>query len=177
MSWIKDISGSTFSDALRNRELKREIPKIDYWPSIAAARFRYVPVGKTQVLDENLVLPWERIDSDFETRFRLAFNRIRFLESNSIYDFPPNQKACQSAADALELLRHKRLLPPLINATNDESVLFEFFIRESKYSLDFYNSGEIVYLEKSKYGQARVFELDEGELGDAISKIFLAYDL
>lgn len=124
----------------------------------------------------NNTVPLQSDHIDFEERFLAASRRISDLcSSEHDFDFPPTENAFKMAVDALELLRQNKLLPSLINATNDHSLLFEFFIKNQKYSLNFYNSGEIVYLAKRHNEKVVVIEIDESELEEAISEMILAY--
>ncbi len=83
----------------------------------------------------------------------------------------PNQAVRDIAITALERLRKGNVLPTLINATGDESLLFEFSIGGDSYSLDFYNSGEIVLLKRVRGEVLSASEFDQGGLEEAISNI------
>lgn len=112
----------------------------------------------------------------FERKIRENIERVHKLYANNTFEKAPNKEVYELANRTLELLRKKTILPSLINATGDESILFEFFVESDKYSIEFYNSGEIIFIERRKNKQVRVIEIGEHELAKAVEKIALAYD-
>lgn len=103
-----------------------------------------------------------------ELWFRQAKQRISFLKTiNPALDYI----IVENALNALGSLRLNRILPTLINRTGDESLLFEFFLGEDYFSIDFYDSGEIVYLRKTEDLPAHVIELDIEDIPEVATEI------
>lgn len=82
----------------------------------------------------------------FEEKYERAKRRIVRLCKLDLT--APNEHVKQLALETLKLLKENSILPSLINSTGDESLLFEFFIGEHSFSVDFYNDGEIIYLRR-----------------------------
>ena len=108
-------------------------------------------------------------------RYEKAKERIIEISNNQEDVFAPNQTACEMALEALKLLWDYKVLPSLINPSGDESLLFEFFMGNDFYLIEFYNSGEIIYL-KRIVGKPKVIkEIDFQNLKDVIQEIISAY--
>lgn len=129
--------------------------------------------GKTWKTKEKDVVT---IISPFEEKYEKAKRRIIKLCANQIEVNAPNQNVQRSTLQTLRLLKEKNVLPSLINSTGDESLLFEFFIKADSYSIDFYNSGEIVYLRRVEGQIANGGEINFEQLERAVSEIASAYD-
>lgn len=117
------------------------------------------------------------IISPFEEKYEKAKSRIVRLCSNQIEANAPNQNVQRLALQTLKLLKKSGVLPTLTNSTGDESLLFEFFINEDSYSIDFYNPGEIVYLRRIQGQITDVAEVTlEQLINEVVLEIALAYD-
>lgn len=81
-----------------------------------------------------------------------------------------NEEVKNLALQTLNLCLQARIMPSLINSTG-ESLLFEFFKGKKSFSLDFYNSGEIVYLRRSEGEQTFVAEIKSSQIKEVVSRI------
>lgn len=148
----------------------------DYW--------QYIPKSKVARSLAFAETAWRKKEKDvvtiispFEEKYEKAKSRIVRLCSNQIETDAPNQNVQRLALQTLKLFKKSGVLPTLINSTGDESLLFEFFINEDSYSIDFYNSGEIVYLRRIQGQIADVAEVDiEQFIREVVPEIALAYD-
>lgn len=105
---------------------------------------RSVEVHKLKWDDKSIVVA----SADFIEKYMSAKTRIIELCKNSYDEYPPNQMAQDLALKTLELLKNNKILPSLINSTDDSSLIFEFFVNDKFYLIEFYNSGEIIYLRR-----------------------------
>lgn len=111
------------------------------------------------------------ISSAFDRRYEEAKKRIVLLCQNQNDEFAPNQKAKEIALEILDFLRKQKIMPSLINSTGDKSLLFEFFTGENSFSIDIYNSGEIIYLSNIQGLQTHVIEFAENQIKEVVAKI------
>ena len=107
----------------------------------------------------------------FEEKYSKAKNRINDLCSNQEYTEALSREVRQSALDTLRSLKQENILPTLINPTGDNSLLFEFFINNDVYAIDFYNSGEIVYLRRRQGHNPSVTEISHEQVNETVSEI------
>lgn len=164
--------------------------------SVACARFseRFLPAynnppanrwnyGRKSLIARSLAVSekgWKEkdfitTDDIFGDQFREAKERITQLCNRQNDKYAPNQVVQEIALKTLNLLRKAMIAPSLINPTNDESLLFEFFVNDSSYSIDFYNSGETVFLRRVKGHPVHVIEVDINQLTEVIDEIAHAY--
>ena len=109
-------------------------------------------------------------------KYGKAEKRIIELCLNQEDEYSLNENVRKMALAALNLLWRSEVAPSLINPSGDESLLFEFFVEEDFYLIEFYNSGEIVYLRKTT-GQPKVIkEIGFQELEEATKEIARAYN-
>lgn len=114
------------------------------------------------------------IISPFEKEYKKAKERIEELCNVDSPD-APNQIARELALEALKLLWTYKITPSLINPSGDESLFFEFFVKDDYYLFKFCNSGEIVYL-KRIVGQPKIVkEINTQQLEEATKEITSAY--
>jgi len=115
------------------------------------------------------------IISPGELKYRAAKKRILELCSNLEDLESPNQAVQNIALYTLNLLKEQNVFPSLINATGDESLLFEFFIEEHSFSIDFYNNGEIIYLRRINNLTPFISEVDSEQLKEIVLEIAHTY--
>jgi hypothetical protein len=113
--------------------------------------------------------------SDFIEKYKSAKTRILELCQNSNDEYAPNQTAQDLALHTLELLKTNKFLPSLINSTDDSSLIFEFFADDKFYLIEFYNSGEIIYLRRIEGQPKLVIEVKIDEINKIIKDISRAY--
>jgi hypothetical protein len=113
--------------------------------------------------------------SEFEENHNKAIARVNNLCQNPTDEYPPNLISQEAALETLNLLRSYNIVPSLINSTDDESLLFEFFSEKISYSIEFHNSGEIYYLRKAKGDVGFIFEIDKEQLREFTSEISSIY--
>jgi hypothetical protein len=112
---------------------------------------------------------------DFIEKYESAKNRVIELCQNSNDEYAPNQTAQDLALHTLELLKTNKFLPSLINSTDDSSLIFEFFADDKFYLIEFYNSGEIIYLRRIEGQPKLVTEVKIDEINKIIKDISRAY--
>lgn len=113
--------------------------------------------------------------SDFKEKYEAAKNRIVQLCENSEDEYAPNQIAQRLALYALDLLKNCKVVPSLINSTDEESLIFEFFTEDKYYLIEFYNSGEIIYLRRIEGQPKFVTETTVNGVKEIIKDITRAY--
>ena len=121
--------------------------------------------------DEGIVVA----TSDFKEKYEAAKNRIIQLCKNSDDEYAPNQAAQGLALHTLSLFKNCKVVPSLINSTDDESLIFEFFVDDKFYLIEFYNSGEIIYLRRIEGQPKLVTEIKIDEINKIIKDISRAY--
>lgn len=115
-------------------------------------------------------------NSALEEQYKKAKERIEKLCQDLTDVSAPNETAQHLALRALELLKENALLPTLINSSHDESLVFEFFVKNDAYSFDFYNDGETLYGRRVEGEIPHIAEIkNEERLIEAISEISRAY--
>jgi hypothetical protein len=87
-----------------------------------------------------------------------AKRRIHYLCEEAKFEL--SKTVLNNSLEAIKVLSDNNIVPSLINPTGDESLLFDFFIADEYFSLNFYSSGEIVYLYQKSNFPAHVTELD-----------------
>lgn len=115
------------------------------------------------------------ISSAFRQRYEKAKERIIKLCQNQDDAYSPNYVARKNALETLNLLRNHRILPSLINSTGDESLIFEFFVENNFYLIEFHNSGELIYLRRIVGQPKFVTEINNTQLKEVIKEIARAY--
>ncbi len=115
------------------------------------------------------------ISSEFREQYEKAKERIIKLCQNQDDASSPNYIARESALETLDLLRNHRILPSLINSTGDESLIFEFFVENNFYLIEFHNSGELIYLRRIVGQPKFVTETNNTQLKEVIKEIARAY--
>ena len=113
--------------------------------------------------------------SDFIQKYESAKNRIVELCQNSNDEYAPNQTAQKLSLYTLELLKSNKVLPSLINSTDDSSLIFEFFVENEFYLIEFYNSSEIIYLRRIEGQPKFVTETSIDAINHIIKDIIRAY--
>ncbi len=114
--------------------------------------------------------------SPLDEKYKKAKERIDELCQDLADVSAPNETAQYLALRALELLKENALLPTLINSSHDESLVFEFFVKNDAYSFDFYNDGETLYGSRVEGKIPHIAEIkNEERLIEAISEISHAY--
>lgn len=113
--------------------------------------------------------------SPIEEKYKKAIKRINELCQNPIDLNAPNEVARLLALNTLELLKNNNVLPSLINSSHDESLVFEFFVNQDTYSIDFCNSGEVIYGRRIKEQMLNISELKEEQLKGVVLEISHAY--
>ncbi len=108
--------------------------------------------------------------------YRKLRHRIESLYLNNEDPKMPNAIAGVLALAALRACNVERVLPTVINPTGDESILLEFFIGEDVYSIDIYNTGEIVFLTKVSGQPVHAVEIEQNQLAGVVAKISHAYE-
>lgn len=109
-----------------------------------------------------------------ELRYEVLKSRIEDLCSCFTED-GPNRQVMAIAIRALQICKEANMFPSLINVTGDESILFEFFFNGNRFAIDFYNSGDIVFLQRKFNEIPSVADIAPGELKAIISTIALSY--
>lgn len=115
--------------------------------------------------------------TDNDEKFEQAMRRLDFLCRDTTDESLPNSYCRTVGTAILKLCRQHGILPTLINPTGDESLLFEFFLRNNVYSIDVYNTGEIVFISRIDGVTGNAQEFEPGQLSDIIATISLAYEL
>lgn len=110
-------------------------------------------------------------DSVSAAKFQKAKKRIERLCQNSDDADAPNQIAEDLAIRVLELCKETDFFPSIINASGDESLLFEFFTNENYYLIEIYNSGELIYLPRLNGESMPASEITLEELKGLIKTI------
>lgn len=141
----------------------------DYNPKSIISRS--VEVHKVKWNNKSIVVA----SAGFIEKFKSAKTRIIELCQNSNEEYPPNQTAQDLALHTLEVLKVNKVLPSLINSTDDNSLIFEFFINDKFYLIEFYNSGEIVYLRRIEGQPKFVIETTIEEIKKIIRDITKTY--
>lgn len=102
----------------------------------------------------------------------LAELKDRILEMEK-YDLEgkPGMHAQRTALYALQLSSDAGILPRTINPTGDESILFEYFCGDDVYGLDFYDSGEIVFVQRRVGTRTTGKEIDVSKLDETVNTI------
>ncbi len=113
--------------------------------------------------------------SPLEEGYKKAKERIEELCQNTNDTNAANEVVRQLALNTLELLKKDDVVPSLINSTNDESLIFEFFVKEDFYLIEFYNSGELIYLRRIKNQPKFTTEINAGQLKEITKEIAHAY--
>jgi hypothetical protein len=98
-----------------------------------------------------------------------AKRRIHYLCEEPKFEL--NDTVLKNSLEAIRILSENDIVPSLINPTGDESLLFDFFIGNKYFSLDFYSSGEIVYLYRNSELPAHVTELDITDISKVAREI------
>lgn len=132
---------------------------------------RSIEVHKLKWNDKSVITA----SAEFIGKYKSAKNRIIELCQNSSDEYAPNQKTQKLALHTLELLKNNKILPSLINSTDDSSLIFEFFIDDRFYLIEFYNSGEIVYLRRIEGQPKFVIETTIEEINRIVRDITRAY--
>ncbi len=141
--------------------------------------------ARKSIIDGSLTLRREKwksikdvvsIPSVFDKQYQKAKERIIQLCQNRIDELAPNENVQDTALDLLRLLKNQKISPSLINSTGDESLLFEFFVGENVFSLDIYNSGEIIFVVNIKNRLTHVYEFNRNQIKEVISKFTLTYE-
>lgn len=101
--------------------------------------------------------------------------RIENLCENTTDQAAPNRTAMWLSLSALDLLKAEGVFPSIINASGDESLLFEFYIKNDYYLVEFSNAGEIVYLSRINGFSKPAIEVSVEELKETIKIISTAY--
>lgn len=137
------------------------------------------------IIDASLTLSREKwksikdvvsIPSVFDKQYQISKERIFQLCQNQIDELAPNENVQETALNLLRLLKNQKTLPSLINSTGDESLLFEFFVGENTFSLDIYNSGEIIFVVNIKNRLTHVYEFNCNQIKEVVSKFTLTYE-
>ncbi len=113
--------------------------------------------------------------SAFKEKYEAAKNRIVELCKNADDEYAPNQTAEKHALYILGLLRNNKVAPSLINSTDDKSLIFEFFVDDKFYLIEFYNSGEVIYLRRIEGQPKLITETNISEIEEIIKEITCAY--
>jgi hypothetical protein len=108
--------------------------------------------------------------------YRRAVDRLNFLCGNTTDDSQPGEFPYLMGLHILSLCKTRKTLPTMINATDDESLLFEFIFKTSSFSIDIYNSGEIVFLSRVDGEMKVAEEVTFSHLQDVVSTISHAYE-
>ena len=144
--------------------------------------WRYMPKSKVARSLAFAETAWKKREKDvitiispFEEKYEKAKSRIVRLCSTQIEVNAPNQIARQLALDTLTLLKENGVFPSLINSTGDESLIFEFFVKEDFYLIEFYNSGELIFLRRVKNQPKFTTEINAGQLKEITKEIAHAY--
>ncbi len=168
------VNGSVF----RNYNIPRgwRCPDISTGSSITLEELARKTLEKELAFRQSIVekeIINENIHTDpVEQRFIQLKQRINRLCDNSRHEL--NERVRENSLTFLKILTDNRILPSLINPTGDESLLFEFFLGEKYFSIDFYSSGGIVYLHEEKNSPAHVIEMDIEDISDVASDIMRA---
>lgn len=115
------------------------------------------------------------LPSDFKEKYEAAKSRIIELCRDSDDEYTPNQTAQNVALYTLDLLRDNKVVPSLINSTDDTSLIFEFFVEDKFYLIEFYNSGEIIYLRRIEGQPKFVTEITIDGIKEIVKDITRAY--
>ena len=115
------------------------------------------------------------ITSELLLRYDRAKERITEICRDVKNSVAPNKVAQQNGLKTLNILWENRVLPSLINSTGDSSLVFEFFFGNDFYLIEFYNSGEIVYLHRTENSPASVIEIEGSGINDIVTEIVRAY--
>ena len=141
----------------------------DYNPKSSISRS--IEVHKLKWSDKSVITA----PPDFIEKSDSAKDRIIELCRNSGDEYAPNQTAQDLAIHTLELLKINKILPSLINSTDDSSLIFEFFVEDKFYLIEFYNSGEIIYLRRIEGQPKFVTEIKIDEINKIIRDISRAH--
>jgi len=85
---------------------------------------------------------------------------------------PPNDVAIKNAIEAVNIFTKNNFLPDLVVASSEEGVIMEFFRIDYMYYLfEFYNDGDIIFLERGSDNKSEAEEIKIKDIEKKILKI------